>query len=133
MPGAQRKHLTSVSYHLDEEENMLTGKPPMLKITTQRFTMVRSFAKQRKKQIYPDSERLRAGASERERRADEWAWRRKESPCILSRRPRRSPRAVQSSGTPLGRSRFTQQPASHPSAPSCGSLSPGTQRRAPRP
>lgn len=31
MPGAQRKHLTSVSYHLDEEENMLMGKPPMFK------------------------------------------------------------------------------------------------------
>ena len=31
MPGAQRKHLIDVSYHLDEKENMLTGKPPKLK------------------------------------------------------------------------------------------------------
>lgn len=31
MPGAQRKHLTNVSYHLDEKGNMLTGKRLMFK------------------------------------------------------------------------------------------------------
>lgn len=31
MAGAQRKHLIDVSYHLDEKETMLTGKPPKLK------------------------------------------------------------------------------------------------------
>ena len=33
VPGAQRKHLVNVCYHLGEKENMLTGKPSKLKMT----------------------------------------------------------------------------------------------------